>query len=44
MKHFLIESLEILIYYTPKKAKDVIEANLIIKNPPYYESKRTRLQ
>lgn len=34
MKHFLIEALESLIYYTPKKAKDVIEANFIIKNPP----------
>lgn len=37
MKHFLIEAFEILIYYTPKKAKDVMEADLIIKNPPYNE-------
>lgn len=35
MKHFLKEAIESLIYYTPKKAKDVIESNLIIKNPPY---------
>lgn len=37
MKHFLIEAIESLIYYTPNKTKDVMEANLIIKNPPYNE-------
>ena len=35
MSHYLTQALESLIYYTPKKSKDVMEANLIIKNPPY---------
>ena len=40
MSHYLKKSLEKLIYYTPKKVKDVIEANLIIKNPPYVKRKK----